>query len=128
MPPKSPQSGADGAGTSAGVVALDGGDDDVGRQLAMHCVAARPLAIDVDGLPPSLLEAERVILEAQLADSAKPAARASAFDEPSSLRSCVESAACSVSRASRLAPPEKWEALAKEVQRIAARTRLRWPG
>ena len=65
--------GADGAGTSAGVVALDGGDDDVGRQLAMHCVAARPLAIDVDGLPPSLLDAERVILEAQLADSAKPA-------------------------------------------------------
>ena len=65
--------GADGAGTSAGVVALDGGDDDVGRQLAMHCVAARPLAIDVDGLPPSLLDAERVILEAQLADSDKPA-------------------------------------------------------
>ena len=65
--------GADGAGTSAGVVALDGGDDDVGRQLAMHCVAARPLAIDVDGLPASLLDAERVILEAQLADSAKPA-------------------------------------------------------
>ena len=65
--------GADGAGTSAGVVALDGGDDDVGRQLAMHCVAARPLAIDVDGLPPSLLDAERVILEAQLADSTKPA-------------------------------------------------------
>ena len=54
-------------------VALDGGDDDVGRQLAMHCVAARPLAIDVDGLPPSLLDAERVILEAQLADSEKPA-------------------------------------------------------
>ena len=71
--------GADGAGTAAGVVvacvlffpssvltsfsaqvALDGGDDDVGRQLAMHCVAARPLAIDVDGLPPSLLDAERV--------------------------------------------------------------------
>ena len=65
--------GADGAGTAAGVVALDGGDDDVGRQLAMHCVAARPLAIDVDGLPASLLDAERVILEAQLADSAKPA-------------------------------------------------------
>ncbi len=65
--------GADGAGTAAGVVALDGGDDDVGRQLAMHCVAARPLAIDVDGLPPSLLDAERVILEAQLADSEKPA-------------------------------------------------------
>ena len=65
--------GADGAGTSAGVVALDGGDDDVGRQLAMHCVAARPMAIDVDGLPPSLLDAERVILEAQLADSDKPA-------------------------------------------------------
>ncbi len=39
----------------------------------MHCVAARPLAIDVAGLPPSLLDAERVILEAQLADSAKPA-------------------------------------------------------
>ena len=39
----------------------------------MHCVAARPLAIDVDGLPPSLLDAERVILEAQLADSEKPA-------------------------------------------------------
>ena len=64
--------GADGAGTSAGVVALDGGDDDVGRQLAMHCVAARPLAIDVSSLPPSLLDAERVILEAQLADSDKP--------------------------------------------------------
>jgi len=64
--------GADGAGTAAGVVALDGGDDDLGRQLAMHCVAARPLAIDVDGLPPSLLDAERVILEAQLADSDKP--------------------------------------------------------
>ena len=39
----------------------------------MHCVAARPLAIDVDGLPSSLLDAERVILEAQLADSEKPA-------------------------------------------------------
>ena len=84
--------GADGAGTAAGVVvacvlffpssvltsfsaqvALDGGDDDVGRQLAMHCVAARPLAIDVDGLPPSLLDAERTVLEAQLADSEKPA-------------------------------------------------------
>ena len=73
--------GADGAGTAAGVVvacvlffpvvALDGGDDDVGRQLAMHS-RARPLAIDVDGCL-SLLDAERVILEAQLADSAKPA-------------------------------------------------------
>ena len=68
-----PRSHAVDAASFSAQVALDGGDDDVGRQLAMHCVAARPLAIDVDGLPPSLLDAERVILEAQLADSAKPA-------------------------------------------------------
>lgn len=66
--------GTGNAGTAAGVVALDGGDDDLGRKLAMHCVAARPVAIDVKGLPPSLLDAERAILEAQLADSPKPAA------------------------------------------------------
>ena len=84
------RNGADGAGTAAGVVvacvlfSVFGAD--VGAPLgrvrwrrhgvagSSRCTACgAAVAIDVDGLPPSLLDAERAILEAQLADSAKPA-------------------------------------------------------
>ena len=43
-------------------------------KLAMHVVAARPLALDRGSLPPQLVESERAIAAAQAASSGKPAA------------------------------------------------------
>lgn len=42
-------------------------------KLAMHVVAARPLALDRGSLPASLVESERAIATAQAASSGKPA-------------------------------------------------------
>ena len=56
------------------LVDLDGGDAAVGKDVAMHVAASRPLAISEVDLPPQMLEKEREILLAQVADSGKPAA------------------------------------------------------
>lgn len=54
------------------LVDLDGGDATVGKDLAMHVAASRPIAISEADLPAGVLEKEREILRAQVADSGKP--------------------------------------------------------
>lgn len=62
-------------GTRIGVVVdLGGGDDVVARDVAMHVAASRPAAVEESDLPAQVLEREREILEAQVADSGKPPA------------------------------------------------------
>ena len=72
------QSGTLGAYSHLGrigvLVDLDGGDAAVGKDVAMHIAASRPLAISEVDLLPQMLEKEREILLAQVADSGKPAA------------------------------------------------------
>ena len=54
------------------VVELEGGDDAVARDVAMHVAASRPVAIGESDVPEEMLGREREILEAQVADSGKP--------------------------------------------------------
>ena len=58
------------------LVALDAKDDPgaVGRDVAMHVAASRPLAVGESDLPADLVERERSIIEAQAADTGKPPA------------------------------------------------------
>lgn len=55
------------------LVQLNGGDGELGRDLAMHVAASRPMCVSRDQLPPAVLERERVIYTAQAAESGKPA-------------------------------------------------------
>jgi len=57
----------------AALVALDGGDADLARDIAMHVAATNPTCIDESGVPAETLENERRILTEQAADSGKPA-------------------------------------------------------
>ena len=60
-------------GTRIGVVVdLEGADDVVARDIAMHVAASRPVAVGESDIPHDMLEREREILEAQVADSGKP--------------------------------------------------------
>lgn len=54
-------------------VALDGGDADLARDIAMHVAASNPTCIDESGVPAETLESERRILTEQAAESGKPA-------------------------------------------------------
>ncbi len=54
-------------------VALEGGDEALARDLAMHVAASRPLCISADELPAEVLEKEREIFTAQSQESGKPA-------------------------------------------------------
>jgi len=70
---------ADGLGKIGVLVALESTGDksvlaDVGRKVAMHVAAAKPLAATVAELDPKVIEKERVILTEQAKDSGKPAA------------------------------------------------------
>ncbi|MGH8222175.1 MAG: translation elongation factor Ts, partial [Woeseiaceae bacterium] len=56
------------------LVALEGGNPDLAREVAMHVAAANPACIDEDGVPGELLERERRIFAEQAAQSGKPAA------------------------------------------------------
>jgi elongation factor Ts len=61
-------------GTRIGVlVELEGGDNELARDVAMHIAASKPVCIDEDGVPPELLEKEKEIFSAQAAASGKPA-------------------------------------------------------
>ena len=61
-------------GTRIGVVVdLEGADDAVARDIAMHVAASRPVAVAESDMPEEMLDREREILEAQVADSGKPA-------------------------------------------------------
>ena len=55
------------------VVALDGGDAELARDIAMHVAASSPMCIDESGVPAETLESERRILTEQAQDSGKPA-------------------------------------------------------
>ena len=60
-------------GTRIGVVVdLEGADDVVARDIAMHVAASRPVAIGESDMPEEMLGREREILQAQVADSGNP--------------------------------------------------------
>jgi elongation factor Ts len=54
------------------IVALEGGDEDLARDLAMHIAATNPLCIDENGVSAETLESERRIFSEQAAESGKP--------------------------------------------------------
>lgn len=61
-------------GTRIGVlVALQGGDESLARDLAMHIAASRPQYVDESGVPEAFLAKEREILVEQAAGEGKPA-------------------------------------------------------
>ena len=55
------------------VVALDGGDEDLARDIAMHVAAINPVCIDESGVPAETLETEKRIFTEQAEASGKPA-------------------------------------------------------
>ena len=57
----------------AAVVAYKGGDDEFGRDIAMHVSASAPMCVDESGVPAETLDNERRILTEQAEDSGKPA-------------------------------------------------------
>ena len=54
-------------------VALEGGDEELARDIAMHVAAINPTCIDESGVPAETLERERRIYAEQAAESGKPA-------------------------------------------------------
>jgi elongation factor Ts len=61
-------------GAKIGVlVDLVGGDDTLGRDLAMHVAASRPVALSREQVSPELIQKERDIAAAKAAESGKPA-------------------------------------------------------
>jgi elongation factor Ts len=55
------------------LVELVGGDETLGRDLAMHIAASNPLCVSADEVPGETLEKEREIFRAQALESGKPA-------------------------------------------------------
>ncbi|MFN3397510.1 MAG: translation elongation factor Ts [Sulfurimicrobium sp.] len=61
-------------GTRIGVmVDSTGGDEQLGKDIAMHIAASKPVCVSRDQVPAELLENERKIFSAQAAESGKPA-------------------------------------------------------
>jgi elongation factor Ts len=61
-------------GTRIGVlVAYTGGDEQLGKDIAMHIAASKPVSVSKDQVSPDLLAKEREIYAAQAAESGKPA-------------------------------------------------------
>jgi elongation factor Ts len=61
-------------GAKIGVlVDIVGGDEQLGRDLAMHIAASKPMGLSVNDVPADLVEKERSIAEAKAAESGKPA-------------------------------------------------------
>jgi len=54
------------------VVALEGGDEALGKDVAMHIAASNPICVSADQVPADLLEKEREIFKAQALESGKP--------------------------------------------------------
>ena len=61
-------------GTVGALVVLSEGDEQTGRDLAMHVTATSPLALSADDIPADVIAKERQILIDQAADSGKPPA------------------------------------------------------
>ncbi|MDX1592749.1 MAG: translation elongation factor Ts [Gammaproteobacteria bacterium] len=60
-------------GTRIGVVVAHTGDETLGKDLAMHVAASRPVCVTEADVPADLVEKEREIFSAQAAESGKPA-------------------------------------------------------
>jgi len=54
------------------MVDLEGGDADLGRDLAMHIAASKPVCVSEEQVPTELLDKEREIFTAQAKESGKP--------------------------------------------------------
>jgi elongation factor Ts len=54
------------------VVELEGGDEGLGRDIAMHVAASNPVCVSEADVPAELLEKEREIFKAQALESGKP--------------------------------------------------------
>lgn len=55
------------------LVKLQGGSEELAKDLAMHIAASKPVCVSADQVPAELLEKEREIFAAQAAESGKPA-------------------------------------------------------
>jgi len=61
-------------GTRIGVVVeFDGADDQVGRDVAMHIAAMKPVSLSTEQVPAELIAKERSVAEQKAAESGKPA-------------------------------------------------------
>lgn len=60
-------------GRIAAIVEIEGGDEELAKDVAMHIAAANPVCIDASEVPAELLDRERDIYSAQAAESGKPA-------------------------------------------------------
>jgi elongation factor Ts len=54
------------------VLELDAGDEELGRDLAMHIAATNPVCLSADQMPQEMLDKEREIVTAQAKESGKP--------------------------------------------------------
>ena len=61
-----------GNGKIAVLISLEGGSEELGRDIAMHIAAMNPTVINPDDAPADLVEKEREIYTAQAQDSGKP--------------------------------------------------------
>jgi elongation factor Ts len=52
---------------------VEGGDETLARDIAMHIAAAKPVALSRDQVPEDLIRRERDIAQAKAAESGKPA-------------------------------------------------------
>ena len=59
-------------GRKIGVLVAFEGEPELGRDLAMHVAASRPVCVGEDDVPEELLEQERAVLTAQAQESGKP--------------------------------------------------------
>ena len=55
------------------LVGLDGGDEELARDVAMHIAALNPAFVDAEDVPADVIEKEKQILVSQAEDSGKPA-------------------------------------------------------
>ena len=55
------------------LVAMQGGNADLAKDVAMHIAASKPVCVSADDVPAELIEKEREIYSAQAAESGKPA-------------------------------------------------------
>jgi elongation factor Ts len=56
------------------MVDYTGGDEQLGKDMAMHIAAANPQFLNRETVPPAVLDRERAVYEAQAKESGKPAA------------------------------------------------------
>ena len=63
---------ADGMGKIGVLVALNGADNGIGKQIAMHIAAVNPASLGADDLDPSVVEREKQVLTEQARESGKP--------------------------------------------------------